>query len=157
LPGPHVLVVGRDPSTTRDAELLRASTRDATDVTPSTIPPAFTGTGEILRSRQRLLERVRVVLPGVRLADVALADVGAHGIRVALRRSAEASAAPGVQVDRRALRDREPGDLGDLPAPAVGVAHGHAVRPREAAAGQAPRGVARPLHGGRHPRVLEEV
>ena len=91
--------------------------------------PAATSTESPVRL-PLLLERVRVVPARELLGEVALADVVAHGLGVALGGVAVAAAAAVVELDRRAPSAPSGASPCRRRARAVGRAQRRAVRPR---------------------------
>src|SRR5690348_16034737 len=92
-----------------------------------------------------VVECVWVITAGRRVADIAFADVGPHGLGIPLGGGPEASTSTGVELERGAGRNQQAGRLVGLLDAAVWVAHAERVRSRLPAAVQSPR---------RHPHAL---
>src|SRR5262249_50102820 len=91
----------------------------------------------------------------VALGDVALAQISGQSLGVALGRWPVTSAPAGAQLDQGPLRQRNTGRLPHPGFGAVGVGHGDAVRARDGAALQPPRGCRGAFAGRREVAVLE--
>src|SRR5260221_12077711 len=104
-----------------------------------------------------LCERVRVKAASVLLAQVALANVGVHRLRVALVWQPVAAAAAGVQAKRRALGTEQACDLSEPLRRSIWKQQVGGVRHRLEPPPEAPRRILRPLDRSGDVRVLKHV